>query len=135
MKIENKNLKTGHLCLICLLCCVLPLEAQRQNPLKMPDPAGKAFPFFMASQALPSDQQLAETAVSLASLPSAGGLNGDGMIVDSERNLLYIPPPGVDGPPLGIPVEEAGAFMCLSLLAYGLFIRKNSSNHTEKTKS
>jgi hypothetical protein len=133
MKIENGNPQMRHFCLICLLLCLIPLGAQSpESLLKMPGSKGQAFPLFMATQALPSEQRLAETAVSLASFPSAESLSGDGIIAESDRNLLYVPPPDTGGGPLGTPVRDATPFLAALVILYGIIFRIRNSNPKNK---
>jgi hypothetical protein len=123
MKIENGNPQMRHFCLICLLLCIIPLGAQSpESPLKMPDPAGKAFPFFMASQALPSEQQLAESTAALypQSIHTETGLN------EQEKNILFERPD--NGIPLGTSVGNASLFLTFLIILYGIIFRIKDSN-------
>jgi hypothetical protein len=129
MKIENGNPQMRHFCLICLLLCIIPLGAQLpESPLKMPDPAGKAFPLLTASQALPSEQQLAETTASLypQAIQTENGLN------EQDKNLLFERPE--NGIPLGTSVGNASLFLTFLIILYGIIFRIKDSNFPKNKK-
>jgi hypothetical protein len=130
MKIENGNPQMRHFCLICLLLCIIPLGAQLpESPLKMPGSKGQAFPHLTASQALPSEQQLAETTASLypQSIQTENGLN------EQNKNLLFDTPED-GGIPLGTPVRNASPFLAFLIILYGIIFRIKDSNPSKNKK-
>jgi hypothetical protein len=129
MKIENGNLQMRHFCLICLLLCnILPGAQNPESPLKMPGSKEQAFPLLTASQALPSEQQLAENTASLypQSIQTENGLD------EQNKNVLFEKPE--NGIALGTSVGNASLFLAFLIILYGIIFRIKDSNFPKNKK-
>jgi hypothetical protein len=119
---HSKNRLT-RLCILCGALCVIPLGAQQAEQQKggffgTSSLWGNTPSSFATSGELPSERQLAEAPVALlpqSPLPE-NGLN------ETDRPLLYIPPPGGGGP-LGTPVKETLFFLAFLAILYGIICR------------
>jgi hypothetical protein len=111
MKTKNKKPGMRYLYLACLLLCALPAGAQGLGYVP------KIYP--VTSQALPSEQQLAEK---LAAFYPQTSLLWENSLYGKDRNLLFEAPEG-GGIPLGTPVKEAMLFLATLVMLYGIIIR------------